>query len=240
MAEIMLVNPRARARKRRTPAQKAATRKMVAANKRRKSPARRTYATNPAPARRRAVARPSPARSIVRKRRFKRNPTARGIIESTLKPAAVAAVGALSLDVLWGFAPVPEMLKTGPFRHVAKGIGALGLGYIAGMVVDKRMAAQMATGAMTVVMHDAFKEVAARVMPGVPLGYYSAGYPAGAMGAYVDGMGAYVGGDAPSPYLSKDNLSQPFAGPSAANVAFSKGVTAGANLETEQNMGNWY
>jgi len=233
MAEIMLVNPR----KRRRVVRKKATA--------RRAPARRKVVKrNPSTARRRAVRRAvtasSPARSIVRKRRYKRNPTARGIVESTLKPAAVAAVGALSLDVLWGFAPVPDMLKTGPFRHVAKGIGALGLGYVAGMVVNKRMAAQMATGAMTVVMHDAFKEVAARVMPGVPLGYYSAGYPAGAMGAYVDGMGAYVGGDAPSPYLATDNLSTPFAGPSAAKAAFSKGVTAGANLENEQNMGNWY
>lgn len=232
MAELMLINPRRRRRaapKRKTTARRKPARRRVVAKR------------NPSPPRRRIVRRRSPARSIVaRKRRYKRNPTARGIVDRTIMPAAVAGLGALSLDVIWGFVPLPETIKSGPLRHVAKGAGAIGMGILAENVVGKKTASTLVIGAMTVIMHDAFREVVARFMPAIPLGYYSAGMPAGAMGAYVDGMGAYVGGAAPSPYLSQGNLSQPFAGPSAAQVAFKDGVATGAALETEQNMGHYY
>jgi hypothetical protein len=254
MAELMLVNPRKRrkSRKPRSAAQRAATRKLVARNKRRR---------NPAPARRRAASRTSvvkrrrtPARSVVaRKRRYKRNPNGRGmagIVNTTLIPAAVAATGALSLDVLWNFLPLPVALKTGPLRHIAKGAGAIGLGWLAGMVVNKKTAGQLATGALTVVTYNAMREMMARFMPAVNMGYYSAGMPAGEMGAYVgmgeyvgngnNGMGAYIGGGGTSPYLAADTLSEPFAGPSAAQVDYAKGVKVGAALETEQNMGSYY
>ena len=248
MAELMLVNPRKRrkSRKPRTAAQRAATRKLVAGNKRRR---------NPAPARRKVSAikrRRTPARSVVaRKRRYKRNPNGRGmagIVNTTLIPAAVAASGALSLDVLWNFLPLPETLKTGPLRHIAKGAGAIGLGWLAGMVVNKKTAGQLATGALTVVTYTAMREMMARFMPAVNMGYYSAGMPAGSMGAYVGmgeyvggpGMGAYIGGGGTSPYLAADTLSEPFAGPSAAQVDYAKGVKVGAALESEQNMGSYY
>ena len=248
MAELMLVNPRKRrkSRKPRTAAQRAATRKLVAGNKRRR---------NPAPARRKVSAikrRRTPARSVVaRKRRYKRNPNGRGmagIVNTTLIPAAVAASGALSLDVLWNFLPLPETLKTGPLRHIAKGAGAIGLGWLAGMVVNKKTAGQLATGALTVVTYNAMREMMARFMPAVNMGYYSAGMPAGSMGAYVGmgeyvggpGMGAYIGGGGTSPYLAADTLSEPFAGPSAAQVDYAKGVKVGAALESEQNMGSYY
>ncbi len=253
MAELMLVNPRKRrkSRKSRSPAQRAATRKLVARNKRK---------SNPAPARRRRSVsvvkrRRTPARRVTaaaRKRRYKRNPARRGItgiVNSTLIPAAVAASGAVSLDILWNFLPLPETLKTGPLRHIAKGAGAIGLGLLAGMVVNKKTAGQLATGALTVVTYNAMREMMARFMPTVNMGYYSAGMTAGTMGAYVDngmgayvdnGMGAYIGGPATSPYLAKDSLSEPFAGPSAAQVDYAKGVQVGATLESEQNMGAYY
>lgn len=243
MAELMLVNPRKR-RKPRSAAQRAATRKLVARNKRRR---------NPAPARRRRAVsvvkrRRTPARRVTaaaRKRRYRRNPASRGIVNTTLIPAAVAASGALSLDVLMGFLPVPENLKTGPLRHVVKGAGAIGLGWLAGMVVSKKTAGQLTTGALTVVLHDAMRETVARFMPSVPLGYYSAGMNAGAMGMYTGmgeytNMGAYIGGGETSPYLSKNNLSEQFKGPSAAQMSYAQGVASGAALENEQNMGMYY
>ena len=250
MAELMLVNPRKR-RKARTAKQKAATRRLVAGNRKRRAPARRkSVARRISTIKRRAPARR--ALTTARKRRYKRNPNGRGmagIVNTTLIPAAVAATGALSLDVLWNFLPLPETLKTGPLRHIAKGAGAIGLGWLAGMVVNKKTAGQLATGALTVVTYNAMREMMARFMPAVNMGYYSAGMPAGSMGAYVGmgeyvggpGMGAYIGGGGgTTPYLAADTLSEPFAGPSAAQVDYAKGVKVGATLESENNMGNYY
>lgn len=157
-----------------------------------------------------------------------------------VQPAFMGAAGALTLDIAWGYLPIPMTMKTGMMRHVAKGIGAIGLGYLVNMVATKRTADEMTRGAMTVVLHGAMREAAQQFMPNVPLdglGYYSAGAPAG-VGAYVNGLGAYVGSEgAASPYLAADTLHQPFAGPSAAQMAQAKTQEC---LESENNMGNWY
>lgn len=203
--EILLVNPRRR-RGRRTAAQKRATRKMIAANRRRgggtrKKRARRRNPIGPyAPRKRRAsglgyyVSNPRRRRrrSVARRAR-RRNPARRGfniqaMVNQLVIPAATAGGGAVLLDVLWGFVPVPEGIKTGPMRHVAKGLGAIVLGQLVGMVGTKRMGDTMALGALTVTFHAAFREMTAQFMPQIPLGYYSAGPTAGfdpQLGYYV-------------------------------------------------------
>ncbi len=105
-----------------------------------------------------------------------------------LLPSATAGAGALALDILWGFVPVPENIKTGPMRHVAKGLGAIVLGQLVGMVATRRTGDTMAMGALTVVFHSAFREMTAQFMPNVNLGYYSAGANAG----YDPQLGYYV------------------------------------------------
>lgn len=204
-SEILLVNPRRR-RGRRSAAQKRATRKMIASNRR---PARRKrrrnpigpYAKSAAPRRRRPAAglgyyvnpkrrkrRVSRGRSVAR-RRYRRNPTTmRGMINSLVIPAASAGGGAILLDILWGFIPLPGEIKTGPMRHVAKGLGAIVLGNLVGMVGSKRLGDTMALGALTVTFHAAFREMAAQFMPQINLGYYSPGAVAGhdpQLGYYV-------------------------------------------------------
>lgn len=201
--EALLVNPRRRSRKRRTAAQKRATAKMIAANRRRggtkrrrrrnpnaKAPRRASgnmgyYVSNPRKRRRR--------RTSTATRRRRRNParrmTLQGAMNNLVIPAATAGAGAVALDVLWGFVPVPPNIKTGPMRHVAKGIGAVALGWIVGQVATKRMGDTMAMGALTVVFHTAFREMTAQFAPQIPLGYYSAGMPVGydpSLGIYVD------------------------------------------------------
>lgn len=196
--EVLLVNPRRRSGKRRTAAQKAATRKMIAANRRRsggrkrRAPARRKRRSNPVgmyvsnPRRRRR-------RKLTARRTRRRNParrmTLRGTMNNLVIPAATAGAGALALDVLWGFVPIPATIKTGPMRHVAKGVGAIALGALVGMVGNKRMGDTMAMGALTVVFHTAFREMTAQYAPQIPLGYYSAGLPVG----YDPSLGIYVG-----------------------------------------------
>lgn len=223
MAQLMMVNPRKRrTRKARTPAQKAATRKLVARNKRKRNPTAKRRST----------------RSVTR--RYKRNPARRmamgGIINQQVIPAATNATGALALDIIWGFLPIPINIKAGPMKHVAKGAGAIVMGMVAQNVVRPATAKALSQGALTVVMHDAMREFAQRMLPNVPLGYYSAGTPVG-VGEYMNGLGAYIGGSGTSPYLAADTLSKPFSGPSPAAVA-----TADLNrcLENEDNMGCYY
>lgn len=112
----------------------------------------------------------------------------RGMINSLVIPAASAGGGAILLDILWGFIPLPEQIKSGPMRHVAKGLGAIVLGNLVGMVGTKRLGDTMALGALTVTFHAAFREMTAQFMPQIPLGYYSPGAVAGhdpQLGYYV-------------------------------------------------------
>ena len=197
-SEVLLVNPRKR---RRRPVRRAATRRPAARRRPAKRRRRRNpigpyarsgnsgmgmYVSNPR-RRKKAVRRRRPTRSR-RRMRIRRNPTMRGIINTLVMPAATAGAGALALDVLWGFVPIPDNIKSGPMRHVAKGLGAIVLGQLVGMVGDKRMGDTMALGALTVTFHSAFREMTAQFMPGVPLGYYSAGANAG----YDPQLGYYV------------------------------------------------
>lgn len=180
MAELMLINPRKRRRK------KTAKRKTPVKRARRRTTARRVKRN---PARRQAT----------------RTRGMQGIINNQLIPAVTAGAGALSLDVIMGYLPLPAMFATGPVRYGVKGIGAILLGTLAGMVgVRKSTANQLAMGALTVTVHEAMKETMTRFAPGVPLGYWGAGMTAGpgfnpqynafdGMGMYVDSGGAGAG-----------------------------------------------
>lgn len=239
MSELMLItNPRKRGtRKRRTAAQKAATRKLVALNKRRRNPARRKTVAKVNPVRRhKRRASTTHARKV---RRYKRNPSSRSIVNSTLIPALTAGAGAIGFNALWNFVPVPETFKTGMLQHVAKAVGAIGAGMLAGKVFGRKTATELTAGALTVVAYNALKDAVGQVAPSVNLGYYSAGQPAGvlayksaSLGEYVgpgNGMGEYVppGGGG---YLANRTLAQPFA----------PRLPAGPGLETESQMGGYY
>lgn len=165
MASLMLVNPKKRRKKRK--------------------------------GKRRSVAKASPRRrrrkAVKRYSRRRRNPAKRGmqgIIQNTVMPAATAAAGAIGLDLIMGYLPLPTAMKTGPMRHVIKGAAAIGMGMLAANFVKRSTAEAFTTGAMTVVMYNAGREAATRFMPNLPLsaydeygdndmeglGYYSAGY----------------------------------------------------------------
>lgn len=109
MPQLLVLNPakRRRAKKSRSPAQKAATRRMIAAN--------RGHSANPAPARkrrvsksRRRVARRSNPVSLSRMvtRRRRRNPTSAlgggASIVAMLKGAAISGAGAVAVDLAYG------------------------------------------------------------------------------------------------------------------------------------------
>lgn len=193
-------------KKPRTAAQKAATRKLVAANRARRkvgtAKKRVVRHSNPiaihhaAPKRkRRSVAKHHGHHTVARRRR--RNPISGGLMRNMVMPAVTAASGALALDVLWGYAPIPANFKTGNLQYVAKAAGALLIGWAGSKVMKKSTAEAMAVGALTVVVHDAAKMLIATTMPSLHLGMVNSGYPAGTfenVGEYVNGVGEYVSG----------------------------------------------
>lgn len=198
MPQILVVNPSSRkgvrkmAKKRRSAAQRAATARMIAANRARRSKAprrarRRNASVAPlvrvvnarrraaAPKRRRARTSAVAATAAGRTLRYRRrNPTG-GFVRDAMAvivPSAVGGAGALGLDVLLGVLPLPEAMKMGPMRPVVRVAGAIGLGMLVSMVASKQTATQVASGAMTVVLYDTIKGFLARTgmkIPGIAM-----------------------------------------------------------------------
>lgn len=193
-------------KKARTAKQKAATRKMIAANRARargasrsrpaaaapKRRARRRSAASAAPVRRRASRRRggwkiTPAKTASRAGRQLRyrRPNPIDFALNTLTPSLVGGAGALGLDVVMGMLPIPDTLKNGPMAPLVKVAGAIGLGMIASKVVNRRVGEQVAAGAITVQVYNFAKAMLIKVgggkIPGLSM------YPDGYLGEYVSG-----------------------------------------------------
>ncbi len=192
MAQLMLINPAKRPSKRRrksgrTAAQKAATRKMLAANRRNRGGS----AAHAAPKRRRRnPLAASSVRRVTRRTRRASNPIGMTGILGSITDAAIGAGGALAVDTLFNFLPLPAQYKVGMIGTAAKAATAIALGTV-GRKVLGRTAGKMAAGALTVIAYDAMKAFvpgAAATVAG--LGYMSPGLPAGYLPQ--QGMGEYI------------------------------------------------
>lgn len=216
MEQLLLINPSKRPSKRRKPrsaAQKAATKRMLAANRSRRAPSaartvkrRRKNKTEhvaayyPNPRKRRSAARVA---RRVKRHSYRANPAPRSLMPM-LKDAGIGAVGALAIDVMFGYIPLPLSLKTGKMNSVAKGAFAVLIGMFGGKILPRGMAGKMAAGSLTVTMHDALKATVSSMLPSAHLGYYPGGQvtgnfpamnasPAPALSEYINpGMGEYV------------------------------------------------
>ncbi len=194
---LMLINPKRRSAGRKKPrsaAQKAATKKLVALNRTRRSPARRS---NPIKhhrkARHHAVSAP-----VRHHRRRRSNPISLHKPLAMLMPALYGAGGALVINAAMNYLPLPAMLTTGKVRYATK----FGLAMLLGTFGKKLLGAkahQMAEGAMIVTMTEALKDIVGGAT-GLQLGdsdgisYIS---PA-QLAAYTDGgsnFAAYLNGD---------------------------------------------
>ena len=140
------------AKKRRSPKQRAATRKLVALNRGRSAPAkrrRRRPLAAAAPARRRTrtrtVTKYRTRRAPIRRRAARRNPTARGIINTMVMPAVTQAGGAIALDVAMGQVQnfLPAQLATGPAKALVKGAVAITIGTLVGRFGRRKMGKDM-------------------------------------------------------------------------------------------------
>jgi len=179
MQQLLLINPSPRkkgkvkkmARKHRTAAQKAATRRMVAANRARRTGGHKrrkthAYASNPAPRKRRTTRRHA-SHAVAHHRKYRRNPSHRtGGLMGMFMPSLQGAGGALAVDLVTGYLPLPLSIKVSPARHLIKGVLAIGLG----MVMKGSLGQNMAKGALTVALHDASKEAIQIAAPSIQLG----------------------------------------------------------------------
>lgn len=215
MPLVTIVNPSPRKgatkmatrKKARTAKQKAATRKMIAANRARARGASRSRPAAAAP-KRRAKRRASVSHAAAPKRRASRRrggwkitpaktasragralryrrPNPIDFLSNTLMPSVIGGAGALALDVAIGVLPLPEKLKSGPMAPLVKVAGAVGLGMLASKMVSRRVGEQVAAGAITVQVYNFAKAMLIKVgqgkIPGLSM------YPDGYMGEYVSG-----------------------------------------------------
>ena len=201
--QLLLINPRRKRRAKKSRRRRARSRRRVVSHRRRRRVARvsrrRSRRVGGYRIRRRRAKNPRRHRSYKMRRRRHRNPiglSSRGIT-ATVVPAAIGAVGAVGLDVAWGYLSgyLPASLQSGVLGTVAKIAGAFGLGMVAGKVVGREKGKLVTAGAITVIAYGAIKEFAHSAAPSIP-----------GLGAYMPGMGMSGFGDLaatnPAPYLS--------------------------------------
>lgn len=80
-------------------------------------------------------------------------------IQPMLLGAAQGAAGALAVNAIVRYAPLPEMLITGRVSYLTRAALALGVGFVAANVVPNRVAQRMAEGALTVIAVDALRDL---------------------------------------------------------------------------------
>jgi hypothetical protein len=170
--EILLINPRRK--------------KRVKSRRRRRS----ARAANPRRRRRHSV-------GGFRRRRRHSNPrfSVRGVTGLIL-PAGTGALGAVLLDVLLAYVPVPDNLKSGILGTVTKAAGAIALGFGAGKVFGKRTGVLFTGGALTVIAYQLVRQLAADSLGDKVKGLSGyadfVDYQGSAGGGQVNGMGAYM------------------------------------------------
>lgn len=200
MEQLLLINPKARnktmskKRKPRTAAQRAATARMVAANKSRRRTRKPAYAANPIKRRRRPA-------SIVAKRvsRRRRNPIrlpSMSGVGGMLKPAVIGAAGAVAVDAVMAYVPLPAVLQSGNMALVTRGAAAVLLGTLGRKLIGPS-ATTMAVGALTVSAYSLAKSLLAQ--SGFALGYIGPGVQSAMPAvtsapaqASLNGVGAYL------------------------------------------------
>lgn len=200
---LMLINPRKR--RTRSAAQRAATKRMIAANRaRRASNPRKRRAKRHSVSRRRHNPIRTVTRTVHRRSRRHRNPIGKlstsnitGMLLNGLKGAGGAVVVNVATNYL------PDAVKTGKVVYVTRAALAILLGTVGSKVLGKH-ARPMAEGALTVNFHDFINTMAGSMLPGSDLrgmGEYitnSGGYNAlpkansGSFDSELHGMGEYI------------------------------------------------
>ena len=223
MAEMLLINPRRRARKggskRRSAAQRAATRRLVAMNRSRSgSSRRRARRRNPEmpavvamnPRRRRMSRRRSNPVRVIRRRR---NPAMLGgfsfrSVVSAMQDALVQGGGAVAMDLLHGQINrfLPQMLQRTPGKVGLGDVVKASITVLIGTALrgpTRGLSMKAATGSLTVQAYD----IVSNLLPStMQLGYMTPGVitqGASRVGPNRGIVGRYTAPGAPTPMLNR-------------------------------------
>ena len=206
----------ANAKKPRTAAQKAATAKLVAANKKRRAAAGKTTAAAPAKAKaKRSYSKAAPAKKVYKRNPIGSSPAAKrgkGMFEENIKPAALGAAAALGFDIVWAKAAtkvgLPTSLITGNMQYPVKALAAIGLGLAAEKFLPKQHkhhAATLVRGPLTVILHDAAYGFTKTNYPSLGLAEYEEHQQ---MAEIMQEMNGYEDEEDPIPYQYQPALTQ--------------------------------
>lgn len=194
MSELLLINPKrrrrhAKARRRRRHVARARVhrrrRRVVAMAAPRRRRRRRHVARNP-----RRYARRRHVMHNRRRRRIRHNPFSSRGITAAIVPAGIGAMGAVALDVVWGYATpyLPAAISGSPYINaLAKVAGAFGIGWAGSKVMGREKGKLITAGALTVIAYQLLEALVKQMAPSLPMA----------------GLGAYMplSGYNPAPYL---------------------------------------
>jgi hypothetical protein len=112
-----------------------------------------------------------------------------GSLKSGATSGLTGALGALFLDLLWGYTNsfLPATLQSSYGMYLGKAVGAVAVGAIGGKVLPGK-GRDLTVGAFTVLIHDVLKSTLQGVMPTLPLGSYVGNSPIVAYGAPAVGV----------------------------------------------------
>lgn len=172
--QLAIVNPRRKRRKSRKVRRARARKLFVNPRKRRRSRRKGRSVAVRSGKRRSSVARRGFGGLSVR--------GALGSAKSLVRTAAPAAVGAVALDVLWAYLPLPAQVRAGYAQFIAKGAGAVALGMVAEKFLGREIGSKFALGAMTVVIYNLARTLVGQFAPGIALAGGDSDFPS--MGYY--------------------------------------------------------
>lgn len=190
MSELLLINPRARARRKTT-------------TKTRRNPRRKATTTVVAAPRRRRVSTRKSRVSTAARRTYARARSGMGKagIVNMVKDGGVGALGALAVDLALAKLPLPAMLTSGNMKLITKTGLAIAVGVIAGKMGKRDLGHKMAIGAITITAYEALRgmlggSLGLNAITDINgMGFYSSaqvdGYDDPSMFAGADSMGMY-------------------------------------------------
>lgn len=116
---------------------------------------------------------------------------------STIQPMVIGAfqgaAGALAVNAVLRFLPLPDFLVTGRVMYLTRAAVALGVGMVAQNVAGGKIGVRMAEGALTVVAVDVMRDLL-MTTAGINLGYYSPARIVGSRPANSNGAAMRMAG----------------------------------------------
>ena len=150
---------------------------------------RRARSKNPHHRRHRAR-NPFRTKSHRRHGRRARNPFDTKGLMNAVVPAAIGGAGAVGLDILIAYLPLPTSLQSGWGNYATKIAGSFAVGYLGGMALGKEKGHQITAGALTVSLYTILRALAQQSLGTSVKGLSGLAdfrdYRRTAMGAYMD------------------------------------------------------